>query len=142
MKKFFSMICALVIGLVGCSVQEVEVQTTPTHNVYEMNITATQLSNDSVGREWSKTYWCKGEAIESKTRWTVPIGETSVLEVDIMITEHDKFPDVGRGALAVELSNGFESSTIITVTENKGAYKGNQAQWEIVCKVVLVGEKW
>lgn len=139
MKKFFSMICALVIGLVGCSVQEIEVQTTPTHNVYEMNITATQLSNDSVGREWSKTYWCKGEAIESKTRWTVPIGTTKIVEVEAVITERDKFPDVGNGVLTVELKDGFETSTVITVVENKGVYRGNQAQWEVVCKVALVG---
>ena len=139
MRRIFCLLCAFAVGCLGCAVQNNEVQEIPTHNVYEMTITATQLSNDSVGQEWSEMYTCEGESIYGNKRWTLPIGTTKIVEVEAVITERDKFPDVGNGVLTVELKDGFETSTVITVVENKGVYRGNQAQWEVVCKVALVG---
>ena len=56
------------------------------------------------------------------------------------ITEEDTWPDVGSDDLCVVLKDGFETSTTISLSENKGRFKGNTAQWEITCKVVLVNK--
>ena len=70
----------------------------------------------------------------------LPIGTTETVEITATVVEQDKYPDVGEGVLPATLRDGFEASTTITVKENKGRYKGNTAQWKIICTVALVDQ--
>ncbi len=123
----------------GCTEQPKQV-TDPiyTNGVYEVSISASLRHNNSVGNDWRKVYTCEGSTISSGKRWTVPLDTVKTVVIDATITEGDKWPDVGSGSLSVDLVDGFESSTSITITENKGRYKGNTAEWEITCSVALV----
>lgn len=109
-----------------------------THGVYEVEITATNVYNNSVGRSWQKVYTCDGKEIHSGERWILPLDTTKTVTIGATLTEQDMWPDVGTGSLSVVMSDDFETSTAVEVTENKGRYKGNQAEWKVFCKVKLV----
>lgn len=111
-----------------------------THGVYELSIKAELISNDSVGNDWIKTYTCDGKTITDGDQWTVPLETTKTILINATITENDKWDDVGSDSIVVTLVDDYKASTQITVTENKGRYKGNQAVWEITYRVKLVGK--
>ena len=109
-----------------------------THGVYEVTITSTEIFNNHVGNNWYERYSCDGKPFVNGEKWTVPLGTAQTLTIDVTVTENDVWPDVGYSSLSVDLKEAFKTSTIVTVTENKGRYKGNCAQWEINCTVKLV----
>lgn len=135
MQKRF-LVFAGILGLlsVSCACQ----RKAPTHNVYMLSFETKQLSNHSVGNNWRFAYTCDGEIVSDGKEWTVPIGTDKIVELRVVITEQDKSPDIGEGTLMVSLSDGFATSELITVTEDKGRYTGNTAQWEITCQVTFV----
>ncbi len=103
--------------------------------IYEITITAIELSNDSVGNEWHQTYVCEGESVYSGKRWRSSPNIAKRMQLSIVITETDKIPDVGEGTVTVELRDGYEVSTLVVVEENGGRYKGHKATWEIACRI-------
>ncbi len=109
-----------------------------THAVFELSIAETLLSNESVGQEWFNVYSCNDEYISSGKRWMVPLDKSETVTIDAFITEDDKHPDTAFNSSQVILSDGFETTKIIKVTENNGRYKGKSAQWEIIYRVKLV----
>ncbi|MBQ8001159.1 MAG: hypothetical protein IJ298_08195 [Ruminococcus sp.] len=141
MRKIAVFLCvvATLLSFLGCQEEHTyERQKNYTHGVYKLTITASEISNDSVGNDWRKSYSCDDRTIFSGEQWIVPLDATETVIIDAVITEVDKCSDVGYGSLCVVLTDGFKTSTTITVTENKGRYKGNKAQWKISCKVTLV----
>lgn len=110
-----------------------------TEGVYELYIVESLLHNDSVGNDWQRIYTCNGEPIEHGKRWTIPLDTTETFIIEITITKNDKWPDTGSGTLSLSLVDSFEASVIINISENKGRYKGNTAQWQITCGVKLMG---
>ncbi len=103
-----------------------------------MTFATTEIENHSVGSSWSTRYTCENKTIDSGAQWTVPLDMAKALNIDICLTEQDKFPDVGHGSLTVTLQDGYETATCITVTKDKGIHRGNNALWEVSCKVKLV----
>ena len=128
-----------VLFLMGCTEQTEQV-TDPiyTSGVYEVSISALLLHNDSVGDDWQQVFTCEGSPIGDRERWTVPLDTVKTVVIDATIIEDDKCPDTGSGSLSVDLTDGFTASTVIPVTENKGRYKDNTAEWKITCSVTLV----
>ena len=116
----------------------VDISSDYTHEVYELEITATNVFNHSVGRSWQTDYTCEGREVHSGERWTVPSGTAKTLTIGAVLTEEDTYPDVGSSFLSVVMRDGFETTTAVTVTENKGRYRGNQAEWNVSCKVKLI----
>ncbi|MBQ7288783.1 MAG: hypothetical protein IJW78_03530 [Clostridia bacterium] len=135
MRRGIALFCVVVtlLCLVGCQKKQ-------TYGVYEVIITETLIANHSVGNEWQITYTCDGKAIVSGEQRTAPLDEVQTLTIDATVTEVDKLPDTGQGALAVILKDGFSTSTVVTITENKGCYYGQEAEWEITCEVKLLQE--
>ena len=120
------------------STQTLEEQTLCNTNTYELHITTSLLCNNSVGNDWVKAYTSEGAPIADGKQWTVPCNTTKTVTIDITITEKDKIEDVGTGSISVALFDGSEVSTVITVTEGQGRYRGNIAQWEVLCTVEKV----
>ncbi len=133
MKKLTAFICIFITLLFTSCNKEIVY----THAVYEVTIEATELRNNYVGTDWKRVYTCNGKIIDSGDTWTVPLNAKETITIDIEITEVDKWSETGKGSISVILQDQYETSTTITVTENKGRYKGNQAEWEIVCQVSL-----
>ncbi len=107
------------------------------HAVYTVSIEENLVTNHSVGNDWQKSYTCNGKIITNGYQWTVPLDTTETITIEATITEIDECCDIGNGSISIILKDGYKASTHITVTEDKGRYKGNQAIWEIVCEVEL-----
>lgn len=140
MRRYLSLLCViLALSLIGCAEQTKQV-TDPiyTNGVYEVSISASLLHNNSVGNDWQQVFTCEGSPVGNRERWTVPLDTVKTVVIDTTIREEDKWPDIGSGSLSVDLVDGFTTSTVFTVTENKGRYRGNTAEWEIACSVTLV----
>lgn len=140
MRKLAVLMCVVATLSIfsACQKEPVPTHKNYTHGVYQVTITADELSNDHVGNAWQTVYTCEGKPITGSELWTVPLGTTKELTINVTITEKDKWPDVGAETIPVILTDGFQASATITVTENKGRYKGNTALWEIICKVKLI----
>lgn len=118
--------------------QEEKTEPEYTHAVFELSIVETLLSNDSLGQEWFNVYCCNDEYISSGKRWIVPLDKTETVTIDAFLTEDDEHPDTTFISSTVVLSDKFETTKIVQVTENHGRYKGKSALWEITYKVSLV----
>lgn len=110
--------------------------TIATEGVYQFTVSYTQISNNSVGNEWSKSLFYNGTYIQTGTTITKEFNEQ--ISLNAMITENDKIQDIGTGKLNITLSDGASASTLITVRENAGRYKGNTAQWRVDVSVSLI----
>ncbi|MBQ4119978.1 MAG: hypothetical protein IJD45_06270 [Clostridia bacterium] len=133
MRKSIAFLCmvATLISFSSC-------QRNYTHAVYEVSIVAKLIYNHSVGNDWKKSYTCNGRTIADGEEWTVPLDTTETIKVNATVTEIDEWNDIGYGSASVTLSDGYKTSTHITVIENKGRYNGNKALWEIIFKVKLI----
>ena len=109
-----------------------------TYAVYELNISERCVYNDAVGDDWETQYSCYGSTVYNGYRWTVPIDSTNKIYLDTAVIENDKYPDIGKESVVIELTDGFETLTTITVTEGDSRYAGNKAIWEITYKIELV----
>ncbi len=109
--------------------------------IYEVTLNNEIISNNSVGNDWEIIYTCEDKVIENKTKWTIPIENTETKTIIIHIAEKDKIPDIGTGTITISLRDEVEETTLITVTEDGGAYEGSKAVWKIYCKVKLTEKK-
>ena len=124
----------VVIGVYSC-------QNNYTHEVFKIVFTEHLVSNDSVGNEWNLIYECDGVSVTEERRWTVERDTCQSIKIDITAIEIDTYSDYGYGEIVIPLKNGFQNSTVVTVTENMGRYRGNKATIKITCKVVRVEKK-
>ncbi len=152
MKKFIFLLCGfLLLTLSSCTEQTnlsadkssiiafmTESEQTYTDGVYELAIFSELINNDSVGNDWKEEYSCEGSVISSGNRWTIPLDTTKAVKIKATITEFDDWPDTESAFISVVLKDGFETYSTITVTENKGRYTGNTANWKITCAVKLI----
>lgn len=144
MCRFLCIICVLAILLSACTVSEpFDTETTGvyTQGIYSLSFQADQISNHSVGNDWSFSYTYNDEPIKNGHLIAFPLAVFSFISIGVTVTEEDKISDVGTGALRIGLCDGGCGKTEITVTENAGAFKGNTAVWEISCTVKLVGKQ-
>ena len=140
------MICLFALMLAGCSAEQVQTEPTIpegdyTYGVYQLTFKTKQISNDSVGRDWSFTYTHDGKTIKSGYTITQSLEIFTFQSIGVEIRENDKIDDVGTGTLMVAICDGGSGKTKITVTETDGRYKGNTAVWEISCEVKLIGKQ-
>lgn len=123
----------LLCGFVGYLIYEMNC----THGVYEINISAVCVSNNSVGNEWFKTFTMDGKAFSSSDMVIAPIeSETKILTATI--TEKDKYSDSASKDILIPLKNNTVKMTKITVVEQGGRFDSNTAEWEIKISVKLI----
>lgn len=144
MKSWICLLCVVMLFLSSCSVPEATISTTPeidklngTQGLYELTFHTKQLSNHSVGEDWSFKYTYNGQVIKNGYRIAQPLNLFSFLSVEVEVHEKDKIDDIATGTLYIAICDGGSGRTEITVTENAGPYKGNTAVWEITCEVAL-----
>ena len=150
-KRLFCIVCVLSILLSGCTTTEITESTGSnytevvgkdyTEGVYELRISKRQLSNNAVGNDWSFRYFYNGEEIKNGHTFTLSLELFMFVSIDVEVTEEDKISDVGNGKITLGLCDGGKGKTEVTVVENAGAFKGNEAVWEITCEFVMVGKQ-
>ena len=139
MKRFLCVVCVVALLLSGCSVPEPETTTNRTHGIYELTFNASEVSNDSVGNDWTITYTYNDKTVKNGHQILLPLELSLFQTIGVEVREDDKQDDVGTGEIKVAICDGGSGKTTITVTENGGRYKGNIALWEITCTVKLIG---
>ncbi len=88
--------------------------------------------NDKAGFNWTYKYMLDGEPIHESRTLVVEAGRTISLVSEIM--DHDAQPDIGScsGSYVVDessLSDGFDITQEVVVTENEGNLAGNTASF-------------
>ena len=106
-----------------------------THDVYEIDITKKLIYNSGVGNEWHIEFICDNQTIGKTHKIAIPIGEEKKVTINTVITEKDKYPDIGRGSFEVAVKEGEEVSTNILIRETRGRNSGAKAKWEVKCNV-------
>lgn len=136
MKKAFVILCvvATLIIISGCSKEY-------TYGVYEIELSPELISNDHVGNDWKMSYSCNGRKITSGEHWLVLLDDPQTVVIDITVTEKDKIQDIGTGSLTVTFNGDSETKTEISVTEDGGSHQGNNALWEVTCKINMIEMK-
>lgn len=112
-----------------------------TYGIYELTFTAKKISNNSVGNDWKITYKHNGKEIKSGYQILLSLEVFTFQTIEVEIREDDKIDDVGSGKINIGVCDGGGGKVKITITENNGRYKGNSAEWEIICSVKLIGKK-
>lgn len=104
-----------------------------------ISYSAKMVSNDHVGNSWT-TYIEVGDTTVKKGKSTkVEVGSTDTIKIYCTAIENDKIPDEGSAAIEIpvkDLKKGKNTfKTSVTVTENRGRYSGNSAEWSFTVTV-------
>ena len=144
MKKILCVVCLCALLMSACSVKKAEPTeptTAHTHNVFELTFETKLITNDSVGNNWTITYYYENQSIQSGFRFDQWVGVFRFHNIRVKIQEKDKIVDVGEGLLTVASIDGSSDTIEITVIEQGGRYEGNTAVWKVTCYMKLVDKK-
>jgi hypothetical protein len=123
-KKVFSIIILILLANTAYS-QTIEI-------AFEKPV---QIFNNSIGREWTFYYSIKDIQYSLYSRAQIKL-DNSVISLQIYAREEDSIPDIGSATVTIDPKkmNSDKVNTyevIISVRENGGRYKGNEAQWKM-----------
>lgn len=104
-----------------------------------ISYSAKMVSNDHVGNSWS-TYIEVGDTTIKKGKSAkVEVSTNDTIQIVCNAVENDKIPDYGDSTIKIKVKdlkkgkNTFKSS--VFVTENRGRYSGNEAEWSFTVTV-------
>lgn len=105
---------------------------------FSVSISATMVSNNHVGSNWSKEFYVDDKKFTSSTTFTAEVGQ--VVSIHGKIVDNDKNPDYGTFRLNLTMTEdifkyGYTETKEVNVRENGGRYSGNYAEWRVVIKV-------
>lgn len=110
---------------------------------YQVKISYTaQCGNyNHVGNAWRQEFYVNGEAVRGSKTLSIHPGES--IQLEVIITEEDTYPDVGSDTQTLVLTDeeckrGTRITTAVDVRENRGRYAGNIAEWTVVYTVTPV----
>jgi hypothetical protein len=92
--------------------------------------------NNHVGNDWGYSAWINGEEIRLRKNKVFELENSGTIKIKAQAVEYDKSSDIGSSQKIIKvssLSNELANVTLnVTVTENRGRYSGNQAQWKFI----------
>lgn len=135
MKKIISVM--LILALVLCIPLAASAATSQVK--LTISYTAKLKSNDHVGNSWT-TWGAIGDtALKKGKAVTVTVAADGALTVTCYAQEKDKTPDTGSCEFKIAAGDLKAGKNTIkqtaTVTEDKGRYAGNKAEWEFALTV-------
>ncbi|WP_151733069.1 hypothetical protein [Paenibacillus tengchongensis] len=101
-------------------------------------VSAELVENNHVGNEWYTEATVNGTAIEEDSPMTLDVKTTGSIELQATAEEQDKIPESDTASVSVkvaDLSKPVTKAVKLTVTENRGRYSGNTAEWKFTFKV-------
>lgn len=96
------------------------------------------VENNHVGNEWYTTASVNGKEIEEGSSVTLKLKSSESLKLKAYAEEQDKIPESGSANATVKVSSvtkDITKSLKVKVTENRGRYSGNTAEWKFTFKV-------
>lgn len=141
MNKVWSKASAIL--LLGSAILFSSSASTPVYaasSTYKVTFEQARLvSNDHVGNEWSIAAAVAGKAINEGNSMNVSVDAKGSIKLYGYVVEEDKIPDEGENTKTVNVSSisskGSTVKVLVTVTENRGRYSGNEAVWEFTYKI-------
>ncbi len=134
-----SVICLIISFIILiCCVQSIIYIMFYTHGLYEINISAECITNNSVGRDWRKTYVMDGKYISSGELVTAPLDTTTTKTITTFLTEIDEYCDFAEDNISITLKDDAKAKRLITVYEDNGRFKGNRAEWLVTVSVKFI----
>ena len=105
---------------------------------FTVSVSATMVSNDHVGNNWSKVFFVDDKKFSGSTTFTAEVGQAVVISGEI--TDNDSNPDTGYFRINIAMTedvfkNGYTETREVSVRENGGRYSGHYAEWRVVIKV-------
>ncbi len=96
-------------------------------------VSAELIENNHVGNEWATSGTISNKKINEGDSVTLSLKSTDSIKIKVEAAELDKIPDVGTGNLSIKASTITKKTTKsikVIVTENRGRYSGNSAEWK------------
>lgn len=96
------------------------------------------VENDHVGNEWYTAASVNGKEIEEGSTVSLSLKSTESLKLKAYAEEQDKVPDSGSANASIKVSavtKDIHKALKVKVTENRGRYSGNTAEWKFTFKV-------
>ena len=143
MKRLACILLAIILCLILplSTIAAPKVTPAPVAEKFKVTISysAKIASNDHVGNSWT-TYIEVGDTTIKKGKSAkVEVTGEDTIKIYCTAIENDKIPDEGSVTIEVPIKdlkkgkNTYKSS--VTVTENRGRYSGNQAEWNFTVTV-------
>ncbi|MDU0330813.1 MULTISPECIES: hypothetical protein [Paenibacillus] len=136
MKKALKLFLMFSVILL-CLVQPVSAAT----STVKLKVTLVRVElveNSHVGNEWYTTASVNGKEIEEGSSVTLKLKSSESLKLKAYAEEQDKIPESGSANATVKVSSvtkDITKSLKVKVTENRGRYSGNTAEWKFTFKV-------
>ncbi|MEG6591134.1 MULTISPECIES: hypothetical protein [Paenibacillus] len=136
MKKALKLFLMFSVILL-CLVQPVSAAT----STVKLKVTLVRVElveNNHVGNEWYTTASVNGKEIEEGSSVTLKLKSSESLKLKAYAEEQDKIPESGSANATVKVSSvtkDITKSLKVKVTENRGRYSGNTAEWKFTFKV-------
>jgi hypothetical protein len=136
MKKALKLFLMFSVILL-CLVQPVSAAT----STVKLKVTLVRVElveNSHVGNEWYTTASVNGKEIEEGSSVTLKLKSSESLKLKAYAEEQDKIPESGSANATVKVSSVTKDiikSLKVKVTENRGRYSGNTAEWKFTFKV-------
>ena len=143
MKRLACVVLAIILCLILPLSTIAAPKATPAPAAEKFKVTisysAKMVANDHVGNSWT-TYIEVGDTVIKKGKSAkVEVTGADTIKIICNAIENDKSPDHGDATIEIPIKdlkkgkNTFKTS--VTVTEDKGRYSGNSAEWSFTVTV-------
>jgi hypothetical protein len=109
---------------------------------YKITFVSSELvENNHVGNEWGTAGYVNGKEIGMGDTVELSLKPTDTIKLKALAEEDDKIPDIGSTSVTIKVSSitkATNKSINVTVTENRGRYSGNTAEWKFEFKIQKV----
>lgn len=101
-------------------------------------VSVEQTENNHVGNEWYTAAYVNGKEIEEGSTITLTLKTSESIKLKAYAEEQDKIPEDGTESLSIKASSvtkTIDKDLVVEVTENRGRYSGNTAEWKFSFKI-------
>lgn len=101
-------------------------------------VSAELVENNHVGNEWATEGSVNNKALNEGKSVTLNLKPSDSIQIKASASELDKIPDIGSANLTVKASSITKKTTKsfkVIVTENRGRYSGDTAEWKFVFEI-------
>ncbi|MFC5703949.1 hypothetical protein ACFPVX_21890 [Cohnella faecalis] len=96
------------------------------------------IENNHVGNEWYTSGSVNGKEIVEGSSVILKLKPAESVKLRAYAEEQDKIPDSGSSDSSIKassISKKISKALTVTVTENRGRYSGNTANWKFVFEI-------
>ncbi|GMK48890.1 hypothetical protein PghCCS26_60200 [Paenibacillus glycanilyticus] len=96
------------------------------------------VENNHVGNEWLTKAYVNGKEVQKNKSITLSLKSTDSIKLKAYAEEQDKIPDSNSANDTVKASSitkTVNKALKVVVTENRGRFSGNTAEWKFTYKI-------